>query len=88
MSDLYITNLWRTVLALCLVCALGEAAPFDKPFVFTQPEGTTITLKGWGDEFFAVFETLDGYAVVYEPACKAYFYADLSVDGNTLESTG
>ena len=45
-------------------------------------------LWGQGDEFHAIFETLDGYAVVFDPASKAYYYARLSADGSNLESSG
>lgn len=64
------------------------AAPFAKRFAFTQPDGTTIELWGEGDEFRAVFETLDGYTVRFDPPTKSYQYARLSADGNALELTG
>ncbi|MBM3891178.1 MAG: M6 family metalloprotease domain-containing protein, partial [Verrucomicrobia bacterium] len=51
-------------------------------------DGTRIQLHGWGDEFHAVFETLDGYTVVFDPASKAYDYAQLSPDGIALIPTG
>ncbi len=39
--------------------------PFhSKEFTFTQPDGTQITVKGWGDQHYAVFETLDGRVVL------------------------
>lgn len=65
-----------------------QAAPFAKQISFTQPGGNVILLWGQGDEFYAVFETLDGYTVVFDPALKAYCYAELSADGNALVSTG
>ena len=74
------------ILALCLA-TLSSAAPFEKTIRFAQPDGTAIELWGKGDEFYAVFETLDGYAIVFEPAVKAYFYAALSADGAELIPT-
>ena len=45
------------------------AARFDgQIFTFTQPDGTPIQLRGWGDQYYAVFETLDGYTVAKNPA--------------------
>ena len=45
------------------------AVPFSgKSFDFTQPDGSTIQLRGWGNQYYAVFETLDGYTVVRNPA--------------------
>ena len=44
------------------------ATPFiGKRFTFTQPDGTKIQLRGWGDQHYAVFETPDGYTVTVFP---------------------
>ena len=63
--------------ALLLVCCrlAAPAAPFAEKISFTQPDGTPIVLWGQGDEFYAVFETLDGYTVLFNPQTKAYDYA-------------
>lgn len=63
------------------------AAPFDTEFEFRQPDGTRIMLRGQGDEFYARFETLDGYTVVFDPVERAYCYATVSPQGR-LVSTG
>jgi M6 family metalloprotease-like protein len=63
------------------------AAPFvGKAFTFTQPDGTKIQVRGWGDQHYAVFETLDGYTVVKNPATGFYEVAEVSSDGTRLES--
>lgn len=70
-----------------ILCALALpcfAAPFEKTIHYVQPDGATVELWGKGDEFHAVFETLDGYTVVYVPELKAYYYATLSPDGTDL----
>jgi len=64
------------------------AAPFERTTKFKQPDGTVITLHGKGDEFYAVFETLDGYSVVYDADTRAYYYARLSDDRQRLVSSG
>ena len=69
----------------CVIIATG--APFERTVSFTQPNGTAIELWGKGDEFHAVFETLDGYTVVFAPETKAYYYAALSADGTELIPT-
>ena len=75
------------VAACLLACAaFAGAAPFEKRVRFTQPDGAVIELQGRGDEFYAVFETLDGYTVAYEPAARAYCYARL--EAGRLVSTG
>ena len=56
-----------------------------KIFTFTQPDGSTIQLRGFGDQNYAVFETLDGYTVTENPSTGYYEVAQLSADGNTLQ---
>jgi M6 family metalloprotease-like protein len=54
-------------------------------FRFTQPDGSTIELRGWGDQNYAVFETLDGYTVIQNPATGYWEVAQLSPDGQALQ---
>ena len=62
------------------------AAPFDKLFDFTQPDGTRIRFHGRGDEFSARFETIEGYTVVFDQAQKAYCFARQDADGQLVSS--
>lgn len=65
------------------------SAPFyGKEFTFTQPDGTQLKVRGWGNQNHAVFETLDGYTVVHDPVTGFYQYATLSEDGEDLRPTG
>ena len=75
-------------LSLLLPGSQLQAAPFARNITFTQPSGDAITLWGRGDEFSAVFETLDGFTVVFDEAQLAYCYGHLSPDGAKLLSTG
>ncbi len=61
---------------------------YNKEFEFTQPDGTRIKLRGWGNQNHAVFETLDGFTVTKDPETGYYDYAKLSADKNFLEPTG
>ena len=83
---------WRiftaAMLLLLVVCWPCLGSPFRQQFRYTQPDGTTICLWGQGDEFSAVFETLEGYTVVFALETRAYCYARVSADGTALESTG
>lgn len=64
------------------------ASPFmGNKFTFTQPDGSTFEVVGWGDQHYAVFETLDGYTVVKNPETGFYEIAQLSEDGTMLEPT-
>jgi len=84
--------LWLVLLLAVLVISLAsvpmQAAPFrDLHITFTQPDGTQIVVVGTGDEFYAAFETVEGYSVVFDPSLHAYCFAQLTSDGR-LDSTG
>ena len=91
MSWFSLSKLARPLTALLWIVGgctiLLRAAPFERQIEFTQPDGTRIWLLGRGDEFSAVFETLDGYTVVFDQASRAYCYARRADDGQ-LVSTG
>src|SRR5262245_38230759 len=55
------------------------------PFTFTQPDGSKLQVRGWGDQHYAVFETLDGYTVTKNPATGFWEVAQRSEDGTRLE---
>ena len=64
------------------------STPFvDEEFVFTNPDGETIKVRGSGNQNYATFETLDGYTVVKDPMSGFYKYAKLSDDKNDLIPT-
>ncbi len=73
-----------------LICsaAFVQAAPFAQTIRFEQPDGAKVDLWGKGDEFSAVFETPDGFTVTFDPAKKAYVYAQVSADGTALIDAG
>ncbi len=65
------------------------STPFrDQEFSFTNPDGSTIQVRGSGNQYHAVFETLDGYTVVKDPDTGFFKYATLSGDKNRLVPTG
>ncbi len=62
-------------------------APFvDQEFTFHDPDGSPIRVRGTGNQFHSVFETLDGYTVLAHPATHAYEYATVAVDGSLTPS--
>lgn len=64
------------------------ASPFvDELFTFRNPDDSEVTLRGWGNQFEAVFESLDGYTVVRNGS-GYYEYASLASDGESLVPTG
>ena len=61
-----------------------HAIPADPtPMPVTQPDGTTLTIKLHGDEFFHYTTTLDGYTVL-KNAAGYYTYARQQADGNLV----
>ncbi|MCE7042486.1 M6 family metalloprotease domain-containing protein [Dyadobacter sp. CY312] len=57
------------------------AAPFlNERFTFTNPDGSTVEVIGSGNQFFAHFETDDGYTVVKDPQSGFYTYAEITND--------
>jgi M6 family metalloprotease-like protein/MYXO-CTERM domain-containing protein len=55
--------------------------------VMTQPDGTSVEVLVWGDEFYARAESPDGYALVLDPVTRWICYATSTQDGD-LVSTG
>jgi M6 family metalloprotease-like protein len=61
------------------------SAPFfNERFTFTNPDGSTVEVIGSGNQFFAHFETEDGYTVVKDPQSGFYTYAEASQDNTRL----
>jgi M6 family metalloprotease-like protein len=74
------TQFWKEV---------GVPVPFNgEEFTFFNPDGSEVRVRGWGNQFTAVFETLDGYSVVKDPGSGFLVYATLSEDGTTLVPSG
>lgn len=44
----------------------------NRPFTLVQPDGSTLAVRGSGNQFSASFETLDGQPVVLNPATGRY----------------
>ncbi|MES2922804.1 MAG: M6 family metalloprotease domain-containing protein [Verrucomicrobiota bacterium] len=64
-----------------------NAAPYGPGGLETQwvqPGGETLTLRVYGDDYYARTETPAGYTVVLNRADNAYHYAELSADGTSL----
>jgi M6 family metalloprotease-like protein len=77
------------ILAGCLGHA--TAAPYGpngRETQWTQPGGTTLDLRVFGDDYYARTETTTGYTVVRINGDPAYYYATLSADRTQLLSTG
>lgn len=75
--------------AVLLPASRVDAAPaWGKVFNLRQPDGEMTPFRIWGDEFYQIVETLDGYTVVRDPATSEICYADVTFDGTDFVSTG
>ncbi|MHC4696225.1 MAG: M6 family metalloprotease domain-containing protein, partial [Planctomycetota bacterium] len=86
------SELWPLCGILLLFLATSPRAHgdpvFGEVFPYRQPDGTLIEVRVWGDEFYRVVESLDGYTLVRNQTTGAACYARLSPDGRELISTG
>jgi M6 family metalloprotease-like protein len=87
LNSTFIVNLTPLRCIALIACLIlnpfpGASAPFhDLRVVFSQPDGTPVEVIGSGDEFYARFETLAGYTVIFDTTQRAYCYADLDASG-------
>jgi len=58
-----------------------------RPKVKTQPDGSKVTLRLRGDEYYMWMEDEAGYTVVKDEATGQYVYAQLDKTGTKLEAT-
>jgi M6 family metalloprotease-like protein len=80
---------WFVLLVALALPRLAPAAPYSgEEFTYHQPDGATFQIRLWGDEYYAIEETVDGYVVVRDPDNGFYCYARLSADGTEFVSTG
>lgn len=78
-----------TVLLLAAQCCFVGASPVDgRLFHWRQPDGSRIPVRIWGDEYYQIIESLDGYTLVRDPDTKYLSYSRLSSDKRELISTG
>ncbi len=84
-----LTAIWLAA-ALCISVTLtASAAPlWNEVVTIREPDGSSVEIRVWGDEFYSVGETLDGYTIVRDRATGMLSYAELSADGTELVSTG
>ena len=54
--------------------------------IFGQQEGAEVELLVFGDEFYARYETTEGYSVLYDRGLGCYCYAELDSQGRFLSS--
>jgi len=62
------------------------SAIFGERIVLKQDDGSEVTLVVTGDEFHAEYETLEGYAAVYDATLGKYCYGELAA--GAIVSTG
>jgi M6 family metalloprotease-like protein len=80
------------VISFCALFAFPPASHADpvwgERFELKQPNGNIVEVRIWGDEFYRVVESMDGYTLVRDPDTDIICFARLSDDGNSFVSTG
>jgi hypothetical protein len=61
------------------------SAIFGELLTFFQDKGPDVSLRVYGDEFYARYETVDGYSVIYDLSLGRFVYAQLR-DGHFIPS--
>lgn len=74
------------IVTLSSLAAFGAIYDGQK-IELSQPDGTIIIVKGYGDEFYGRFESLDGYTLVRDSGTGQMVYADLSDDASDFVPT-
>jgi M6 family metalloprotease-like protein len=74
--------------AALVLASSALATPADPNVVKTlrQPDGTTIQVHLWGDEFIHGYETLGGYTLAYDAKDKTWKYAERDARGRLKPS--
>lgn len=80
--------LGTTLILFCFALPAHGAPVFGEEFDLRQPDGTFVPVLIWGDEYYQVVESLDGYTLVRDPQTQVICYATLSPDKTELLSTG
>lgn len=74
------------LVAFSAIFFISNASPFDRTFNITNSKGKQVLIHGEGDEFDAVFETVDGYTILSKGEKNQYFYALKMEDGSLIPS--
>ena len=78
-----------TLLVLAAAPAIIHAVPVaGEEFELIQPDGTFVSTRIWGDEFYQVVESPEGFTLVRDHKTQVINYARVSADGSLLLSTG
>ncbi|ARN56403.1 M6 family metalloprotease domain-containing protein [Sedimentisphaera salicampi] len=74
-----------SLMVVMFVSAAVFAAPYNGGvFKVRQPDGSVVKVRGYGDEFYGRFESLDGYTLTNDED-GMLVYADISQDGTELK---
>ena len=77
-----------TLALLAVVIHLPAAPFFGKIMRFPQPDGTSVDVKLYGDEYYMRAEGLDNYTLIRDKTTDWICYAVLATDGSELISSG
>jgi len=63
------------VTVVCLCVPVRAAPVFGKKMKLRQPDGRLVEVRVWGDEYYQIVESLDGYTLARDPVSRSICYA-------------
>ncbi|MEN6306501.1 MAG: LamG-like jellyroll fold domain-containing protein, partial [Anaerohalosphaeraceae bacterium] len=80
--------LWCGFFAVIFVSIALSAPHGGEIYNLAQPDGSTVQVKVYGDEYYQYVETLDGYTVIRNPQTGWIEYAQTTEDDSEFVATG
>lgn len=78
-----------SAVSMVIFAAVASAAPVvGEVFDLRQPDGSFVKARIWGDEYYQVVESLDGYTLMRHPVTQEIQYARLAANGRAFLATG
>jgi M6 family metalloprotease-like protein len=76
-------------LLLGLMASTVLGAPYwGDTLTLSQPDGSTVKVRCYGDEYYHRIESLDGFTLTQDPQSHWIEYASLAPDSSSFQSTG
>ncbi|MGH2271482.1 LamG-like jellyroll fold domain-containing protein, partial [Anaerohalosphaeraceae bacterium U12dextr] len=76
------------IIAVCLASTAVCAPHGGEIYELSQPDGSTVQVRVYGDEYYQYVESLDGYTLIRNPQTGWIEYAQTNEDNSEFVATG